>query len=46
MSLGMIVLNQSINTTQNYAIWIQIVLLFTNLLTKDVYKSIACDVEK
>ena len=28
MNLGMIIVNQSIQTMQNYAIWIQIVLLF------------------
>ena len=41
----MIILKQSIKTTQSYAIWIHIVFLFT-LKLKNVFKDIADNVEK
>ena len=41
----MIILKQSIKTTQSYAIWIHIVFLFT-LKLKNVFKDITDNVEK
>ena len=38
MSFGVIMLNQNMNTMQNYVIWTQI--------TEDVYEDLACHIEK
>ena len=43
MNFGMITLNQTIRTVQNYAIWIQTVL---SLVLKHVENDVANDVEK
>ena len=45
MNFGMIILNQSINNMQNYATWIQIVLLF-KLKPEHFHKDIAENIEK
>ena len=45
MNFGKIALNQSIKTMLNYAMWIQIVLLFRSK-TEDFYKDIADDVKQ
>ena len=46
MNFAMIILNQSISKMQNYATWIQVVLVFIFIKTEDFYEVIVDDVEK
>ena len=50
MNIGMVILNQSIKKMQNYAMWIQIVLMIilklNHIKTEDVYEDIPNDVKK
>ena len=53
MNFGMIMLNQSMRTMQNYATWIHYIFIcihlysyiFIDIKTKDIYEDIANDVE-